>query len=200
MGQTKIEYGKKHISSHGYVKVYVGRDHPLADSSGYAYEYRLVLAERLGRKPLKEEICHHGDEDKTNNDPPNIEIKIGNADHFLSHRKRQDLRKPGDPNSEIRCACGCGLLLLKYDEHNRPRRFISGYNVPIKPRELCHCGCGQKVKTVGRKYVPNHWSKRHRLLLQNEEIMCSCGCESVLMKYDRLGRDRHFIPGHNARI
>jgi hypothetical protein len=26
------------------------------------------------------------------------------------------------------CACGCGQKFLRYDDHNRPRRFISGHN------------------------------------------------------------------------
>lgn len=32
----------KIISSHGYVKVRVGSEHPLADPNGYAYEHLLV--------------------------------------------------------------------------------------------------------------------------------------------------------------
>ena len=49
MNKTNIEIGKKHISSHGYVKVYIGRNHPKADSSGYAYEHRLIAEDILGR-------------------------------------------------------------------------------------------------------------------------------------------------------
>ena len=33
---------EKMLSSHGYVKVRVGKDHPLADPNGYAYEHLLV--------------------------------------------------------------------------------------------------------------------------------------------------------------
>ena len=32
------------VSSHGYVKVRVGRGHPLADSRGFAYEHAVSYA------------------------------------------------------------------------------------------------------------------------------------------------------------
>lgn len=199
MNKTAIEWhdNPKRTSSHGYVLVKIGKDHHLADINGETYEHRLMAEIKLGRPLRKGEIVHHNDLNKQNNAPGNLEITVGNSGHFCFHRKRNDLRKTNDSNPEIACLCGCGATFLKYDESNRPRQFLSGHNVPIKERDLCHCGCGGKVKTIGRKYVPNHWSKRHKNLRSNEEILCACACAGTLLKFDKWGRERHFITGHN---
>jgi NUMOD3 motif-containing protein len=34
----------------------------------------------------------------------------------------------------------------------------------------------------------------------NELILCACGCKQRFWKYDNLGRERHFIKGHNSRV
>jgi len=59
----------KIISSHGYVKVRVGRDHPLADPNGYAYEHTLVLA-AAGVVLRPNQVAHHRNGDKTDNGLP----------------------------------------------------------------------------------------------------------------------------------
>ncbi len=131
MQRTKIEYheGAKHLSSHGYVKVYIGRNHPLADSRGYAYEHRLVAAKQMGRSLLTIEKVHHRDQNKENNDPSNFKVANGNAEHYFLHgRKHDERRKPGEPNEEIECQCGCRVTFLKFDNDGRPRRYISGHN------------------------------------------------------------------------
>jgi hypothetical protein len=91
--------GGKHIAPNGYVKVYVGTAHHLADGKGYAYEHRLVAEEKLGRLLLPGEIVHHR------------------------------LRPPEAPNPIVSCACGCGATFPFYDSSRRPRHFVSGHNV-----------------------------------------------------------------------
>jgi hypothetical protein len=118
------------ISSHGYVKVYVGRGHHLSDSKGYAYEHR-VVAERILGRPLRDgEQVHHKDGRKTNNDPSNIEVQHDIEHHAVFHRKGgKDLQMPGEENRVVSCSCGCGAELYRYDQWGRPRDFITGHNV-----------------------------------------------------------------------
>jgi hypothetical protein len=44
-GKSANWKGGKTVTSRGYVLVWVGKDHPLADVRGYAYEHRLVAAQ-----------------------------------------------------------------------------------------------------------------------------------------------------------
>lgn len=121
--------GGRVVASNGYVLIRVGKDHHLADVRGYAYEHRIVAEGILGRRLLPGEQVHHRNEIKTDNRPENLEVCEGMADHKVHHRKSErGLRKPGEDNPQIECACGCGELLLKYDAARRPRKFVSGHN------------------------------------------------------------------------
>lgn len=124
--------GGRSITQHGYVLVRVGKDHHLADVRGYAYEHRVVAEQKLGRKLKPIELVHHINGNRTDNHPENLETVGGNAEHYVHHRKRSDLRSPGEPNLIIACACGCKAEFLKYDSFGRPRRFVSGHNTRRK--------------------------------------------------------------------
>lgn len=126
--------GGRVVASNGYVLVKVGVDHHLADVRGYAYEHRVVAERVLGRQLKSDEIVHHIDENKQNNDPSNLKVVAGVAEHFLEHRIRDDLRRPGEDNPIVSCACGCGMQFPKFDESKRPRKYASGHNPP--PREI----------------------------------------------------------------
>ena len=69
----------------GRVNILVGTDHPMATASGYVAEYRLVMAEALGRPLTRTEHVHHIDLDETNNDPTNLVVLTG-AEHMRLHR------------------------------------------------------------------------------------------------------------------
>ena len=124
--------GGRSIASNGYVLVRVGKEHPLADVRGYAYEHRVVAEQIIGRPLRKGEQVHHRDGDRTNNDPENLEVMESVAHHAVEHRgpskRSQARRRPGEPNPEIACACGCGTKMPKYDETKRPRRYAWGHN------------------------------------------------------------------------
>lgn len=120
--------GHRRIHSQGYILIYVGRDHHLADTHGYAYEHRLAVEAQLGRRLLPGEEVHHVDENPANNDPSNLELKGSHAEHFVEHRKtRKGLRMPYELNPVIPCECGCGGTLKKYDSEGRPRRYLSSH-------------------------------------------------------------------------
>lgn len=80
-------------SSHGYMKVSVGKDHPLADPNGYAYLHLLVWVAAGNPIPQTGEVIHHIDEDKTNNRYENLELKTS-SEHISAHnRNRAQLSK-----------------------------------------------------------------------------------------------------------
>jgi len=122
------------ITADGYVLIYVGKHHHLADVRGYACEHRLVAERMLGRRLEPGELVHHKDKSKagrSDNRPDNLEVVQGNAGHFVLHRKHDSgLRRPGEPNPVVACACGCGNSFPKYDDCGRPRRYVSGHNRP----------------------------------------------------------------------
>lgn len=121
--------GGRSVASNGYVLVRVGAEHHLSDVRGYAYEHRLVAESKLGRRLLPGEQVHHIDNNKLNNDPTNLEVVAGAAEHRLRHRKAErGLRMPGQVNPRIVCECGCKTPLHRFDGAGRPRRFVSGHN------------------------------------------------------------------------
>ena len=124
--------GGRTIASNGYVLVRVGTDHHLADIRGYAYEHRIKAEKKIGRRLTPGEIVHHKDGNKQNNKASNLEVLGGIAEHRFQHRKPGcKRREPGQPNRTIKCLCGCGRRLRKYDSSGRPRSYISGHN-PMK--------------------------------------------------------------------
>lgn len=74
------------LSEHGYVKVRVGIEHPLADPNGYAYEHLLVWNNSGRKLPEPGQILHHRNEDKTDNRLSNLEL-LTRTEHAAEHNK-----------------------------------------------------------------------------------------------------------------
>ena len=72
------------LSSHGYVKVRVGKDHPLADRNGYAYEHLLVWVGAGKPRPGEGWLLHHRNEDKTDSRLKNLTM-IERPAHSVGH-------------------------------------------------------------------------------------------------------------------
>lgn len=72
------------LTEHGYVKVRVGKSHPLADPNGYAYEHHLVICSAIGRLLRPGEVVHHKNGDKTDNRLENLEL-VTRAEHNAIH-------------------------------------------------------------------------------------------------------------------
>src|SRR5580704_4198728 len=108
----------------GYVLIFVGKEHPLADVRGYAYEHRLKMFHAGKLNPEDRMHVHHG-KDGLLNSEENLEVLTPWA-HRAKHRKRSDkgLQEPNTDNFIVSCECGCGAQFLKYDGQHRPRRFI----------------------------------------------------------------------------
>ena len=72
------------LSEHGYVRVRVGVEHPLADPNGYAYEHLVVWCAAGHARPGAGELLHHKNEDKTDNRYSNLEL-TGRSEHSAHH-------------------------------------------------------------------------------------------------------------------
>jgi hypothetical protein len=122
--------GGKIYPPSGYVMIFVGVAHHLADCRGYAYEHRINAEKKLGRRLKKGEFVHHVNGIKNDNGEDNLEVYPSSAHHFEHHRRLNDGKKlPDEVNESIPCACGCGESFLKFDKSNRPRKFVRGHNM-----------------------------------------------------------------------
>lgn len=129
--------GGRVVEPRGYVLIRVGKDHPLADVRGYAYEHRLKAEEKLGRPLRPGEEVHHDNEAKGDNVPGNLIVAGSSFEHNAMHRRvvrEYPLRMPGEPNPEVACACGCGGAFLRFDASGRPRRFLPAHNNRLRDR------------------------------------------------------------------
>ncbi|MEY5098697.1 MAG: endonuclease [Pseudomonadota bacterium] len=76
------------LSADGYVKIRVGKTHPLAFGRGYAYEHLVVWVSAGNPRPPKGYLLHHRDEDRTNNRLENLEC-ISRVEHNRLHNAQR---------------------------------------------------------------------------------------------------------------
>lgn len=74
------------VMKNGYVMLHAP-DSPMAGSSGYVFEHRLVMASHIGRDLRPEEVVHHKDEDRANNHIDNLELLANVGAHNSKHKK-----------------------------------------------------------------------------------------------------------------
>jgi len=63
--------------------------HPFKDNRGYVREHRLVMEKHLGRHLTKEEVIHHIDGNKKNNDIKNLMLFINHSEHMRYERNKK---------------------------------------------------------------------------------------------------------------
>lgn len=68
----------------GYIAV-LRPDHPHCNSRGYVYEHRLVMESSVGRYLTKEEVVHHIDFNKQNNNINNLMLFKNDKEHRQYH-------------------------------------------------------------------------------------------------------------------
>ena len=79
---------KPFILKSGYKKILLPT-HPRADRKGYVFEHILILESNLNRSLYKDEVTHHLDNNKLNNNPINLIVCKNNSEHiFLYHSER----------------------------------------------------------------------------------------------------------------
>ena len=65
----------------------VCHEHPKANKFGYVLLHRLIVENFLGKILKDDEIVHHKDENKKNNDPSNLQV-MDKRDHSRLHAKK----------------------------------------------------------------------------------------------------------------
>ena len=73
-------------------------NHPFIPDGCYR-EHRYVMMEILGRVLTSEEVVHHLDRDKFNNDPDNLLICATKAEHRRVHRREDAEAATGNPDA-----------------------------------------------------------------------------------------------------
>lgn len=86
--------GGRIVASNGYVKVRVGKEHPLADPIGYAYEHLLVWVKAGNPKPESGESLHHKNGVKTDNRLENLEL-LTQSQHVTLHNMERTRDEQG---------------------------------------------------------------------------------------------------------
>lgn len=114
------------FSSHGYVKVRVGKDHPLSDPNGYAYEHLLVWAHAGRQLPDDKQVLHHKNEDRADNRLSNLEL-LTRREHASEHNRM--LSDAQVREIRVRYAAGENATALAAEfgvPFQRAYRFIRG--------------------------------------------------------------------------
>lgn len=96
MGEKSPKWRGGRIIREGRVLIYVGREHPLADSYGYVYEHRLVA------KPVRnlKQVVHHRDLNPMNNDPKNL-LVLTRGKHTQLHNLLREGKTPEEAEAIV---------------------------------------------------------------------------------------------------
>jgi len=88
-GGTKINYA-------GYKMVRMYPSDPFYDmcnESGYVFEHRLIVAKRINRSLKAEEVVHHKDNNKSNNENSNLELLPSDTIHLTTIRMQNRINE-----------------------------------------------------------------------------------------------------------
>lgn len=124
----------------GYYEVYVPNNPMSKKRCGWLLEHRHIMSEHLGRSLTSDEIIHHKDENKKNNNLDNLEL-TNRSDHARGHEDQQCFTqclqcgktfkiKPCLPNKDRGkfCSKACGSLSYRKVERPSKERLIIDLN------------------------------------------------------------------------
>ena len=114
--------------------------HPNCTPKGYVLYHRLIMENYIGRYLTRDEVVHHKDGNKSNNDISNLEL-MTNAEHSRLHAKEQ-AKTCVHLSLELLCPI-CGKIFYR-------KQSESQYNSNIQSRnksnaDCCCLKCAQKM-------------------------------------------------------
>jgi hypothetical protein len=108
-------------------------DHPNATKAGYVLEHRLVVEQSLGRLLERNEVVHHIDANRENNDPANLVVFQTNAAH-LRHELAGRLPEWTDEGkARIQEAVQQRANRYRWSKRDGSGRFQTSSRPPSKP-------------------------------------------------------------------
>lgn len=81
------------ISSHGYIKIQVGNNHPLSDPNGYAYLHYLIWVAAGNEYLQPGEVLHHKNGYSQDNKLENLDLML-QSEHIKRHIYKGKAIKP----------------------------------------------------------------------------------------------------------
>lgn len=122
----------------------VVREHPRASRFGYVYLHRIIVENHLNRILAPDEIVHHKDGNRKNNNIKNLEVM----------KQSEHARKHGAERGEAYCLLKCPECEKKF-ERPRNRTFL------IKPTSLNATFCSPRCRGLfSQKIQANKKSKK----------------------------------------
>lgn len=89
---TEFKWKKgKVVNVQGYEMEFI-KDHPFKNATGYVLKHRLVMEKKIGRYLTENEVVHHIDGDRLNNDIDNLMLFASSGEHSKHH---QQIKKCG---------------------------------------------------------------------------------------------------------
>lgn len=170
--------------ANGYVRIYMP-NHPHANISGMVYEHVLVAEKKLGRYLTAEEVVHHIDHNRSNNNPDNLMIFKTKKDHSIFHMNEEDFTlcifnidgtvscksNPLKINHCVRCGCViypgatlCRECYRKEGRDGRPKRETLKNLIRLFPFEQI----GRQFNVTGN--CIKNWCKYYNLPFKSSDI------------------------------
>lgn len=85
-GENNPAYNGGKYKSNGYYVLFMP-NHPNKQAKNIIFEHRFIMECKIGRYLSEEEVVHHIDFDKLNNEPNNLMLFDSQKDHLAFHRK-----------------------------------------------------------------------------------------------------------------
>lgn len=76
--------GGRYVGSNGYICIRIG-------PNDVRSEHRVIAERKIGRSLLPEEVVHHIDGNRQNNDPSNLQVLPSHAEHMKIHAQQRKL-------------------------------------------------------------------------------------------------------------
>lgn len=131
---------KGFMISGGYVLRKVN-NHPFTNSRGYYTEHRLLIEENIGRFLKKDEVVHHKDGNRKNNNLDNLEVLINQS----THASIED-RGKRNPNGTM-VASDPKLQDIKYRLYDKDRGITHIYTLSKLINTTFRRGCFEYMGT-----------------------------------------------------